>query len=106
MACTGLGIVVGHPPILVDEVEEEALHELEVVVVVVPAVVSRLLLRDQKSQVLRVVRKVVVVATDDSEDGVAAYSRSFASHAPLIELAAVCQILLVAACPIFRRASP
>jgi len=30
-----------HPPLLVDGVEEEPLHDLEVVVVVVPAVVKK-----------------------------------------------------------------
>ena len=48
---TGRGLVVGHPPLLECGVEEEPLHDLEVVVVVVPAVVNRLLLGDQKGQV-------------------------------------------------------
>ena len=34
----GRGLVLGHPPLLVDGVKEERLHNLEVVVVVVPAV--------------------------------------------------------------------
>ena len=51
--------MVGYPPLLVDEVEEEPLHDLEVVVVVVPAVVNRLLLGDQKGQVRDVLRQSV-----------------------------------------------
>ena len=43
-------MVVGHPPLLECGVEEEPLHDLEVVVVVVPAVVNRLLLGDQRAR--------------------------------------------------------
>ena len=63
--------MIGHPPHLVDGVEEEPLHDLEVVVGEVSAVVDCLLLGDQEGQGLGVLGGIAAVATDDSEDGVA-----------------------------------
>ena len=66
----GQGGLVVNPPLLLDGVEEELLHGLEVVVVVVPAVVDRLLLGDHKGQVRDVLRHVAAVAAGEPEDGV------------------------------------